>query len=333
MLRYPDSLHTLIFFQSDNLAAACKLVLDIMSKGRLSPVRDWQIPIFSGTFTSGLEQRLDILSQKSVTEDAPTTACFNTKNGDLITLSLLSGASSTCRVEFVFFLHESEDKFRDSIKRCMELCVNFLTFTKVIGGSVSRQGRLHSIPDVPIAKYNTHAIITSQKEVSAVYESTEEFWQADWQEISRFGDKILLSRAIEAATDLEYLKATWNAQWQMARHSNPGLARYFLLDLQADQKEFFYQEPSSLELIGYEKEQNLVKYSYHHPKEKHITGWEIYEIWRSLQLNILPDVHKVTEVQVYFDNEKSAQAEKRPLLDIGARVFYSFEGAIIEIKS
>lgn len=303
-----------------------------MSKGQLAPVRDWQIPIFSRTFTSGLERRLDVLSQKSVTEDAPTTACFNTKNGDPITLSQLSGASSTCRVEFVFFLHESEDKFRDSMKTCIDLCTNFLIFSKVISGSVMRQGRLHSIPEVPIAKYNTHAIITSQKEVNAAYETPEEFWQADWQKMSQVGEQVLLSRALEAATDLEYLKATSKAQWQMARHSKPGLARYFSLDLQADQKEFFYHEPSSLQLIGSEEGQNLVKYSCQLLKEKHITGWEIYEIWRALHFETLPDVHKVTAVQVYFEDEKAARAEKRPLLDVGARVFYNLEGAIVEIK-
>jgi hypothetical protein len=54
----------------------------------------------------------------------------------------------------------------------------------------------------------------------------------------------------------------------------------------------------------------------------HIQGWEIYNVSELIEVEKLEDGRPVDTVRIVFLNREMAEREKRPLLDIGAQVWY-----------
>lgn len=54
----------------------------------------------------------------------------------------------------------------------------------------------------------------------------------------------------------------------------------------------------------------------------HVRGWEIFQLWEIRERRQLPDGHPVSGIRVVFLEQWMAESKKRPLLDIGAQVFY-----------
>ncbi len=87
-----------------------------------------------------------------------------------------------------------------------------------------------------------------------------------------------------------------------------------------------------LQRVEYLPEQRLVIFSCHLAPDEKINGWEIYEIRHIARNKKLPDGREVDEVQIIFDTRSCAEREKRPLLDVGAQVwYYNSQGSLEQI--
>lgn len=56
--------------------------------------------------------------------------------------------------------------------------------------------------------------------------------------------------------------------------------------------------------------------------DEHIQGWEIYELRQWIIEGTLQDATEIKGIRVVFPDQQMAEQEKRPLLDIGAKVIY-----------
>lgn len=65
---------------------------------------------------------------------------------------------------------------------------------------------------------------------------------------------------------------------------------------------------------------------------EHINGWEIFALFNIVENGKLSDGSTVSTVQIVFEECWAARQEKRPLLDIGCKVFcYRHNGELEEI--
>ncbi len=192
-------------------------------------------------------------------------------------------------------------------------------------------GGANCIPELPVCGYKTHLCLTDKNEVDACYQDPAVFWES-WRTEARSGDRFLLTRGLDAVEDLAFLKQVSAAQWAMARAAKPGLTQYFNPNVDQAETAFYRSGPRHLELVGYLEDKRLVEYSGFLAEDAHITPEQIYQIAELAAVGALPDGRPVETVRVVFYEEAMAQREKRPLLDVGAKVYFeNQEGDLVEI--
>ena len=203
-----------------------------------------------------------------------------------------------------------------------ELCRHYLLTNKLHQAQLYRAyGGLSIPPDPPLAGNRNTLIVTTQLEVEQNYDYPEAFFSA-WDNIEQYGDKYLLMRGLDYSDDVSFLSHTIHHQWAMARSAKPGLTKYFLARPKPEEIPIIQTEESYLNIVGYIPSQKVVEYTCWVDPDFHIQGWEIYNIWELIQDKKLEDGSPVDTVRVIFLNREMAEREKRPLLDIGAQVWY-----------
>jgi len=177
------------------------------------------------------------------------------------------------------------------------------------------------LPVAPIAELN-HLVVTTDTEVSAAYEEQRAFWTAWWRAEDLGDGRQLLVRAEDADDSLAFLAEVMPSQWEMARAARPRLTRYYALELEPEEEPLFYAAAPRLEPVGYLEPAQAAIYSCYLEDGEHVPGWEIYQIFDHLQHGRLEDGRPAREIRVMFLDREVAARERRPLLDVGARVFY-----------
>ncbi len=193
-------------------------------------------------------------------------------------------------------------------------------------------GGLACVPTVPLVDTTSHLALATQQQVGETYDNPQAFWEAGWDASESYGDQQLLLRGLDILEGPDYLAKIQPHQWAMARAAKPGLTEYYLPQLEPEEEDIYRSGSAVLDIVGHLAGENLIEYSCAAEPGQHIQGWEIIDILGLLEQGELPDGRQVEVVRVVFLECASAQEEKRPLLDVGAKVYcYDDAGELIEI--
>jgi hypothetical protein len=189
------------------------------------------------------------------------------------------------------------------------------------------------VPCIPVADAHTHAVATSDREVSAAYDEPSAFWNARWDSVERIASTVLLVRGIDTIDTAVFLDRIFDDQWAMARAAKPGRTTYYGAELTPELEPIFRRDPTVLEQVGYVEAERAIEYSGYVEEGTHVPGWQVMEIFELASATALPDGREYDMVRVVFPEEAMALREKRTLIDAGARVYYMGDDAeLVEVK-
>ena len=271
----------------------------------------------------GLEQALQELSVQEGTDNMPTSIDFDLGDDSHAYIYQKREEKNIwlCNLD-VYITNTNYSQIPQFINAAASLCRHFLSKRQMTKAKLSRYGGgLSCIPEVPIAGNRNSLIITTQAEVEQNYDLPEAFFSA-WDSMEQYGDKYLLLRGMDCSDDLSFLSEIIDRQWNMARAAKPGLTKYFLPHPKPEEIPIFQTEESYLNIVGYIPAEKVVEYACWVDPGFHIQGWEIYNVSELIEVEKLEDGRPVDTVRIVFPNREMAEREKRPLLDIGAQVWY-----------
>jgi hypothetical protein len=177
-------------------------------------------------------------------------------------------------------------------------------------------------PFPPLAQTAWQILFVNQRGVAESYDEPSRFWDAGWERREDFASGSLLGRGLKLADDVEYLEQVVPMQWDLIRAARAGLTEYFQPVLAEEEEPVYRKGESVLHPVGHAAGENLVEFSCYLGDGQHMPGWEIMNLWNLREEGKLPDGRKVDTVRVVFYTREMAMSERRPLLDIGVRVFY-----------
>lgn len=207
---------------------------------------------------------------------------------------------------------------------CADLCARIVERFKVYSADLyPEDGGALCFPEVPLVTSNSHIVVTNAQEAEDLYDDSGAFWNAGWRRMAEHDGQVLLTRALDRVAGPDYLEQIIDDQWTMARAAKPGETTYTAPVYRDDEKAIFEAGSPCLQFVGHDADEKVAEYSCVLDEGEHIRGWEIYALRDIIENKSLPDGHAVSVVRVVFLEGDDARAEKRPLLDIGARVYFT----------
>lgn len=202
---------------------------------------------------------------------------------------------------------------------------------------------LDFVPTPPIARHN-HAIETDEASVAAAYENPALFWR-QWDQVHKIGAKRLCIRALDAVELPNWLARTFAGTMDLARDARPNLTEHGAPRKKWDPQLRAFWEPGpyseekagmpALSLVRYDAATKTLQYSGFIDKSDehgHVLAKELSDLWTVFFDDADDQGRPVAAVHVTFLDEWMARQERRPLRDIGARVFYlNKSGTAVEI--
>jgi hypothetical protein len=176
------------------------------------------------------------------------------------------------------------------------------------------------VPVVPLALRRVPLVVTTDDQLADLYDRPDEFLSAGWQ-VERYGRQLLLTRLHEALTRAEVLAASRDHQWQMARAAKPAVVRWETPVIEPEEQPIFEEGDAKLELVGVDAS-GRAEFSCTLAEGEHLAGFDVYYLQEIVLTKQLRDGTPATAVHVVFEDRSMAESEKRPLLDLGVRVFY-----------
>ena len=203
------------------------------------------------------------------------------------------------------------------------------------------------VPEPPLARA-FHLTTINEHQVVEDYEDPDYFWKV-WDRVETVGDTRVCIRALEALDDVSWLGKTFESTMELVRLAKPKLTHYDMPsrippefapwweygDYQAKRA----GQPA-LSYVGYEAATRTVEYAgfiaappYARPgddSQRHVLIREIHGLRALVKARQDAEGRPVDTVRIVFPFEWMARQERRPLLDVGARVF--FQGSdLVEI--
>jgi len=214
-----------------------------------------------------------------------------------------------------------------------KICLDFFQSGNLQQCRLRRErGRVRCIPIVPIIDANLHIILATEKEISDNYTNSKEFLEISFDSLNRKGDAYLITLSETGFENNLYLKNIIHINWALARLSKPGITKYFPPEVLENEENIFKSGEGFLEQVGYIKGIKTLEFSCYLEKNGHLPGWEIYNLMSLLKKGKLQSGEVLSMIRVVFYTKEMADSEKRPLLDIGVKVFYQSDSTdIIEI--
>jgi hypothetical protein len=190
------------------------------------------------------------------------------------------------------------------------------------------------LPEAPIIGTRTHIIVTDEDKVSVSYADPEAFYRSGWSKVIRTGKRVLLQRALHVRDSVELLEAILDQQWALIRAARQDQIRFFVPSPEPEEARICRSGEQTLFVVGYYFDDQSMELSSAIEPETHVNGWEILDLWYTLQMGETAEGQPLDSVQVVFIDPQAAEQEKRPLLAAGARVFYyNDEGELTEIRT
>jgi hypothetical protein len=209
-------------------------------------------------------------------------------------------------------------------------------------------GAMKFVPQPPLARAN-HLVTVTEQQVAERYDDPAVFWRV-WETVEAIGDKRLCIRHLDALDEEDWLARSFDDAMDLARAAKPKLTAYT--------KEPYYHpdyapwwDPGdwqdekagypALTLVGYIEATKTVEFSgvlmerseqASNQPPHHVLIIEILTILRLVARKRTQDKRPVETVRVVFAAEWMARQERRPLLDVGARVYYlAATGDLVEV--
>ena len=219
--------------------------------------------------------------------------------------------------------------------QCIGLCEDLLAEVGLYSADLHADGvGGDCLPRVPMVSARTRIAVTNHEQVERNYDDPDAFWSADWTKAAEHHGQQLLVRGGKAGFGPPFLKSIIDDHWSMARAARPTRTRYAKPSIIPEEKEVFCDGEKRLHFVGYAPDEKLIEYSCALNPGEHIHGWEIYGLLDILTEKKTRDGSPVNMVRIVFLEEWMAKQEKRPLLDIGCRVFhYDDDGELRELKN
>ncbi|MBZ0121825.1 MAG: hypothetical protein K8H88_32835, partial [Sandaracinaceae bacterium] len=145
-----------------------------------------------------------------------------------------------------------------------------------------------------------------------------------------YGDVALCVRALDAADGPTLLERIQDSQWALVRAAKPGRTKYWFPRPTDREKPIYRRGERHLQVVGHDPRTGLMELSCVLGPGEHIQGWEIDDLRFAIHSKRIKR-RKLTETRVVFLDREAAEREKRPLLDIGARVFVQEAQGDVEI--
>lgn len=279
---------------------------------------------------------LDRLSDPAVAFAEPAFVELTIEAGAVVTLRpIASGPRPYCETRIVRTVSSGDTK--ESLLAFMndaaQICRGLLSDTSAYWAKlVPVAGGATCIPSPPLVEHNSHIAVVTDAEIARHYASVRAFLESGFETVERFGDRKLLLRGMGAVCGPEYLEQIIDQQWALARAALPKQTRYALPQPEPSELSIFRRGAGRLEFVGYVASEATVEYSCVLGRGQHISGWEIYGLWDLVQEGRTREGHEVKGVRVVFLDAWAAQQEKRPLLDVGCRVYhYGEDGELHEL--
>ncbi|HWO26636.1 MAG TPA: hypothetical protein VNO30_48235 [Kofleriaceae bacterium] len=200
------------------------------------------------------------------------------------------------------------------------------------------RGFTNFVPLPPIAQAN-HFVITTEAEVADAYDDPEAFWCA-WQTIDMIGERRLCTRGLADLDEHSWLARTFESTMDMARSAKADLTTYYAKpywseefapwwefgDYQAEKAGYpalaplgYDPDTRAFELMGFITKTPLSAGGF---EPRHVLIREIYELRKLARRKQVREGQPLDAVNVIWPERWMAQSERRPLLDVGAHVFY-----------
>ena len=168
------------------------------------------------------------------------------------------------------------------------------------------------------------AVVVTEEQIAAAYEDVQQFIDSFDGHYERNG-QILVWRGLELIKmDGSWARYVYRHAGQLARIAKPGLTAYNAgPGLEKWERDIFLNEgTNALNFVGYLENTRTIVYSAHLSPDRHPLPREYKLLKRLTWFNKDSEGRPVDEVQIHFFIEEMAIREKRPLLDIGCRVFF-----------
>jgi hypothetical protein len=191
----------------------------------------------------------------------------------------------------------------------------------------------------PLAR-STHLVAVRAADVEAAYEDPAPFWKA-WDRVERRGDLHLCVRAERDVDEQHWLGRTFEDSMAMARAARPKKTVFTRVPPRPELAPWWeYGDPQDekagwpvLEPVGYNATTRTLEYAGFVPPGRHVLAREIYEIRGLLRAKKDNQGRAIDTIRVVFADLAMARAERRPLRDVGARVYAAdpATGELVEV--
>lgn len=305
--------------RAENLSAAARLFLNEIARGGFTAPGQWAR---ADIVWKPIEDLSLVLEEIRKRPGKPATASFEAP--DHWTALLARNKDEGPDVWMVHMSHRCRQR------EAPELLTRHAQFLRSLAGSgklvrvfVEREnGGVLCLPEIPIVGLNAHILAIPPERVALGYDSPDQFLKAGWKRETVNGF-LFLERGMKALDNAEYLKEILGHQWAMARAAKAHCTNYYWPKVEENEKAIYRSGSAALELVGYVVREKTVEFScVLESKNQHVQGWEVYTIFRLIQEKKTADDDRVEAVRVVFFERWMAEQERRPLLDVGARVFY-----------
>ncbi len=325
----PSSLSVLLGVRTEDvvmLSEVGRLVSDAMEAAGLPAVTAFELPL-DARVRRGDAARLRAELVKTVERNV------DVKIGAMSTVFLLRDRDDLHHWDIsVSWCREDAPDLRIAIVSLLQFTRHILRALPVTYATVERSaGAAACLPSVPLAERGPYAVVVTEQEVAEAYEDPEAFWGA-WDDIEEFGGLRLCSRALDAITSPDFLRAIKDGQWAMARAARAGFKVTPPLWATDAEMDIYMEGASCLDTVGYDADTAHLEVSCVLDPGQQIPGWELGALGDILDEEELEDGRPLASLRVIFTDRDSAHAEKRPLLDMRAQVAYLDEdGELVEV--
>jgi hypothetical protein len=198
------------------------------------------------------------------------------------------------------------------------------------------------VPEPPFAR-TYHLITVTEAEVVEAYDDPALYWKA-WDKIEKIGDLRICTRCLDNPQDLKetnWLAYTFEVTMALIRNAKPKRTIYNrgpIWDPQFapwwEYGDFITEEKAgfpALAPVGYDPETKILELTGYiskaplqegGPEPRRVLMRELYSIRIMRSRKLTPDDKPLEEVHVIWPQRWMAMSERRPLIDMGARVFY-----------
>lgn len=192
----------------------------------------------------------------------------------------------------------------------------------------------------PIAAQN-YAVLVTDAQVADAYDDPLVFWKA-WDSVETIDGRKLCVRALRALDYERWLGETFERTMALARAAKPGLTVFPIVQLTGLEGPWWdygdVQDEKAgwpmLDLVGYVEDAKTIEYAAKPNHDGHVLIQELQTLKSIARRGQTRDGKPVEVVRVVFADEAQARAEKRPLLDVGVRVYYLDKaGELVELTS